>query len=215
MIAWFRIGDVFPADDPVARFVITFAMFANDLFRSTAMFGRLDDETIEDMGRRLMLVRYQASLFHEVVTFIRDARRVPAVEAFVVSLEADAPGQLATMQDAAHELGPWLENHRNLTFHYAEMHPARIAAGRDDLMRALADAADERSMIEAVEGDRLGFPFADQVVVQLLPEDLRTGSQVLVRGVAAATALSMAAVRKHISAQDEASFVITAGPDID
>ena len=202
---------MFPADDPVARFVITVAMFANDLFRSTAMFGRLEDSNIEDMGRRLMLVRYQASLFHEVVTFIRDARRVPAVDTFVLSLEAEAPGQLATMQDAAHELGPWLENHRNLTFHYAEMHPARIAAGRDDLMRALADAADERSMIEAVEGSA-GFPFADQVVVHLLPKDLRTGSQVLVRGVAAATALSMAAVRKHISGQDESSFVITSRP---
>jgi hypothetical protein len=213
LIGRFRMGDVFPPDDPVARFVVTVAMFANDLFRSTRMFGQLGEDVHEARGRRLMLVRYQASVFYEISLFIADARRVPPVAEFIDSLPDEAATDAARMTESTRELDPWLRTHRNVTFHYPEMHPDRITAGRDEVMDALTKAADEVSHIQTIEaGEGAGFPFADEVVVQLLPDALREATSVLTSGVIAATSFSMAAARAYISAQPEEAFEVFDSP---
>jgi len=114
LIGRFRMGDVFPPDDPVARFVVTVAMFANDLFRSTRMFGQLGEDVHEARGRRLMLVRYQASVFYEISLFIADARRVPPVAEFIDSLPDEAATDAARMTESTRELDPWLRTHQRL-----------------------------------------------------------------------------------------------------
>lgn len=51
----FKIGEAFPADDPVARFITGLAMISNDWLRSLEdMFG-LEGESAEETGRRVSL----------------------------------------------------------------------------------------------------------------------------------------------------------------
>jgi hypothetical protein len=201
VIGRFRLGGVFPAGDAVARFVVTLAMFANDLLRSSAMFGDLGDDDPEAQGRRLMLVRYQASAFHEVVKFVRQARKLPNVAAFIDSLPDDAATAFATMTNAADELGPWLKKHRDVTFHYAEMSQVKLDAGKDEVMGALANAADTESLVRSGENVGAGFPFADEVAAHLF-DATKERTTVLRHGVLGATDFALAAGRMYISRQD-------------
>ena len=74
----FTIGDAFPADDPVARFVTVLAMMSNDWLRLVKQMLAIDDEDREDdaAGLLVMSFRYQASLHAEAAGFIVDARRM-------------------------------------------------------------------------------------------------------------------------------------------
>src|SRR4051794_34070636 len=83
----FKIGDAFPAEDPVARFITVLAMMSNDWLRSAEEMLGIADGSIDEGGRRVMLFRQQASLHHEAATFIVDARRrFPAIAEFVDGL---------------------------------------------------------------------------------------------------------------------------------
>jgi hypothetical protein len=79
----FKIGDAFPASDPVARFITGLAMISNDWLRSVEEMFSLGD-TPEEVGRRVSLFRRQAALVHEAATFMADARRMfPQVASFI------------------------------------------------------------------------------------------------------------------------------------
>src|SRR3712207_5178630 len=90
-VASFKIGDAFPAGDPVARFITGLAMISNEWLRSITDLFSLEGDTPEEMGRRISLFRRQAALIHEAATFISDAlRRFPEVSRFVDGLDAKA-----------------------------------------------------------------------------------------------------------------------------
>ena len=72
----FKIGDAFPASDPVARFITGLAMISNDWLRSVEDMFKLEGDTPEEIGRRASLFRRQVALVHEAATFITDARRM-------------------------------------------------------------------------------------------------------------------------------------------
>ncbi len=85
----FKIGDAFPADDPVARFITGLGMISNDWLRLITDMVSDEDDSREGIGRRISLFRRQAALVHEAATFITDARRMfPAVASFVDGLDA-------------------------------------------------------------------------------------------------------------------------------
>lgn len=156
----FKIGDAFPADDPVARFITGLAMISNDSLRSFEdMFG-LEGDSPEEIGRRVSLFRRQTALIHEAATFITDARRMfPEVATFVAGLESEARDGCERViggvdRGSAHYLGDWLEGHRNVTHHYPKMHQAAAQHGKEEMANALADAADFKSTIES--GQRFG-----------------------------------------------------------
>jgi hypothetical protein len=88
----FKIGDAFPASEPVSRFISVLAMMSNDWLRSIEDMFALETATTPDAGaRRISLFRQQAALHHEAATFIRDSmRRFPEIEQFVQGLSADA-----------------------------------------------------------------------------------------------------------------------------
>jgi hypothetical protein len=76
-------------------------------------------------------------------------------------------------------------------------------------MLALERAADLVSEIVGDEsGESAAFPFADEVAVQLLPDELRDAATVLAHGVGAATSVATAAVRGWISNQDPGAFLL-------
>jgi hypothetical protein len=74
----FTIGDAFPADDPVARFVTVLAMMSNDWLRLVKQMLASDDDPGEAdaAGLLVMSFRFQAALHAEAAGFIGDARRI-------------------------------------------------------------------------------------------------------------------------------------------
>ena len=172
----FKIGDGFPARDPVARFITGLAMISNDLLRALEDMLSLEGDTPEEIGRRVSLFRRQAAAVQEAVTFIDDARRMfPEVSSFINGLDGKARSGCEHVIGAVdfgspHYLGKWLEDHRNVTHHYPKMHPAAAQHDEEEMANALAEAADIESTIDS--GKKFGdarFRFADEVGVQLLP----------------------------------------------
>lgn len=212
----FKIGDAFPADDPVARFITGLAMISNDWLRSLEdMFG-LEGDTPEELGRRVSLFRRQAALVQEAATFITDARRMfPEVATFVDALGAEARGGCdrvigAVDPRSADYLGDWLESHRNVTHHYPKMHPNAAEHGQEEMANALADAADIESTIDS--GQRFGdarFRYADEVGVQLLPSLEDTNWVERLRDTAMALAdFAQRAAQTYLEARPAGTFTV-------
>jgi hypothetical protein len=171
----FKIGDAFPADDPVARFLVVAAMMSNDLLRLVDWMLAADDR---DAALRLFCFRIQTALFFEASCFLREMRRRwPVIKSFLDGLDADTRTDFervagATDPNSAMFLGSWVEKNRNLTFHYADMHPTRPAA-RDALLSALHRCHDVEGQISVSDGGQLRsvrFGFADDVAVQWFPD---------------------------------------------
>lgn len=217
----FKIGDAFPASDPVARFITGLAMVSNDWLRSFADLLALKGDAPEALGRRVSLFRGQVALVHEAATFVDDARRMfPDVNDFIDALDQTGREHCARVTGAVdrsspHYLGDWLEDHRNVTHHYPKMHPAAAEHGHEEMANALADAGDIESTIDS--GVRFGdarFRFADEVGVQLLPplddaawvEDLRDTAMALAD-------LAQRAARAYLDSRPIGTFRVDEGPD--
>ncbi len=177
-ITFETIGGAFPANDPVARFVTVLAMVSNDTNRSIDELLDVHDGRPDSGARRMMLFRQQASFFFEAATFITEASgRFNEVRDFIAELPQEARDECARIvggidATSGHYLGDWLRDHRNVTFHYSEMHPDKAAHGKEEITQALEDAADLPGTVYV--GDELGgvrFWFADEVVAQWLPPD--------------------------------------------
>jgi hypothetical protein len=197
------MGDLFPPDDVVARFVITLAMHANDLFRSTTWLRVEGVTEAEAQGRRLMVIRYQLAMLHEVERFLTGALRLPAVAEFVATLQGDAPTAPVGIANLVDGLGSWVADMRNITFHYPEMHQAKIDAGQDDVMAALAGVTSIESEIVADESDVPGFPFADVVVAHWMRSDFAAAGTAPVEAITATVDFAMSAVRGFLVRQGE------------
>jgi hypothetical protein len=172
----FNIGEAFPADDPVARFVAVLGMISNDANRSLEQFLEIQDSDADARGRRVALVRQQASAFYEAALFIGEStRRFPDVKAFVSGLPQEVQDDCARVAEgikpgSPHYISDWLENHRNVTFHYSEMHPDKAAHGQEEIKQALEDAAElEGSVTFDDERGSARFGFADEIAAQWLP----------------------------------------------
>jgi hypothetical protein len=215
----FKIGEAFPANDPVARFITGLAMISNDWLRSMNDLLELESDTPEKQGRRLSLFRRQAALVHEAATFITDARRMfPDVTRFIDGLSAEAreAGERvigAADSASAHYLGDWLEGHRNVTHHYPKMHPAAVKHGKEEMANALAKAADIESTIDS--GERFGdarFRYADEVGVQLLPGLDDTSWVEALRDAAMAMAeFAQRAAQTYLEARPAGTFTVAHG----
>lgn len=176
-IARFKIGAAFPADDPMARFVTVLAMVSNDRVRAVKELETTVGETVEAQARRTRLFRWLTASQFEAIDFISNTHRLYWAEVDRLLRAPDAGEALAEVlaaKDPRSEkyLGDWPKKHRNITFHYAKVHPDAAANGREEIQQALRDAADLDG--EIVNGDVLTqnlFPFADEVVVQWMPAD--------------------------------------------
>jgi hypothetical protein len=173
-----KIGDWFPADDPVAVFVTTVAMISNDLLRLVDWMLRSDWTDDESAGDRLFAFRVEAAAFCEASRYLRETPpRWPEIQDFVRSLGPKAAAELLRVQAAGDPgatdyMGKWLTDHRNLTFHYAAMAPERVRHGLHAVARALAQTAPVDAPLGI--GDRIGevrYTFADTIAVQWLPDE--------------------------------------------
>jgi len=173
--ASFQIGDVFSADDPVARFVTVLAMVNNEWHRSMYLMNLTTDDP-DGRGIRLLLVRQQAASYFEAVEWITDSRkRFPAIKHYMDTLGTEAHehyGRLMAGCDSqSPHYMPWLPGHRNVTAHFPKLHPAAFEHGDEEIANALRDAASETGIVSVPRPTEAAvrFDFADEVAVQLLP----------------------------------------------
>jgi hypothetical protein len=173
--ASFRIGDVFSADDPVARFVTVLAMVNNEWHRAMYLMDLTADDP-DGRGIRLLLVRQQAASYLEAVEWITDSRkRFPAIKDCIDALDADAHGHyerlMAGCDPQSRHYTDWLTGLRNVTAHFPKLHPDAFVHGDEEIANALRDAADQTGTVSVAcpTEAAVRFDFADEVAVQLLP----------------------------------------------
>jgi hypothetical protein len=217
----FRIGDAFPASDPVARFVTGLAMISNDWLRSIGDLLARKGDTPEEMGRRVSLFRRQAALLHEAAQFITDAQRMfPDVANFINGLKPEARTACervtgAVDSNSPHYLGDWLEDHRNVTHHYPRMHPTASEHGREEMAKALDEAAGIESTIDS--GQSFGdarFRYADEIGVQLLPDlDDRNWVEETRDTAMALAEFAQRAAQAYLEARPGGSFTVEDRPE--
>lgn len=165
----FKIGDAFPADDPIARWATVLGMAANDAVH-------LNVRMIEgDLPPELMVYYFRlvASHFIEAVEWIGRTRRTwPEINEFIGSLDQDSQARLDRLlafTDKTHPLYDTLRRSRNTLFHYPVIHPERERAGAEELANALNEAKELRGWIEHGEPyATFRATFADTVALQLL-----------------------------------------------
>jgi hypothetical protein len=167
----FKIGEAFPADDPVARFVTVVAMISNDWLRLMHDMWLLDGEDEETQARLLTNYRLQAGLHYEAAAFLKTSRsRFSEVRAFVDGLPPRAREEYEQViggidPGSEHFHGKWLKDNRNRVFHYSKLN------SREPVSKALRAAGEQCGTITADESfDSARFGFADKVAVQWLPD---------------------------------------------
>jgi hypothetical protein len=92
----------------------------------------------------------------------------------------EAYDRLVGFASYAHPLRSVLKRSRVTLFHYPEMHPAREAAGQEELAKAMNDAAEIRSSISGGK-DYASFRalFADEIALQFLASDEQETEQLM------------------------------------
>jgi hypothetical protein len=208
----FTIGDGFPADDEVARFLVVLAMMSNDLLRLVDSMLHADDQ---DVGARLFSFRVQTALFYEASSFVRlTPTRWPAVKSFLDGLSADMRDDFQRVAGATDPssdmfLGPWIKDNRNRVFHYPRMLPDRPAA-EAPLVSALERCADVEGQISVGTGQEIRsvrFGFADTITVQWLPDADEPGAviEALRERVVALVGLAHQAIASYIAGRHASS----------
>src|SRR3954463_13871973 len=113
----FRIGDVFPADDPIARWTSVLAMAANNtVYLNVRLIeGDLPPEL------NLYYFRLLAAHFFEAADWLRSTRfHWPEIDKLVDSLDADNRARferIAAFADQSHPLHDRLRRSRATMFH--------------------------------------------------------------------------------------------------
>ena len=142
----FRIGDLFPADDPLARWLTGCMAALNDLLLVNGwLIPRLESDGPHHVN--VYLGRLGASHVFEVAKFLHHSeRRVPQVRTFLDGLNADARAAYERVK----AVGPagtepfagQLEHARDHFFHYAALVPH--APDHEKLKQAMHEHATPR-----------------------------------------------------------------------
>lgn len=177
----FRIGDAFPADDPVARFVVAVAVVLNDTILSNTLFVDAAEE--EHAYRRLYFFSLASSHLYEAAEiFLRAHREWDEVRAFVEELEQERQEEFDRIKALAAPQAPWpgqrLKEIRNAFFHYLRLDRAAYDAGQLPLANGLQVAADLESSLVIEPGAVLSgirARFGDQAVTSAMTHDLDDG----------------------------------------
>jgi hypothetical protein len=169
----FKIGTVFPADDPIARFITVVAMISNDWLRLFSESASLNGRDPETVARRTMSCRLQAALHYQAAEFLRNARSDSRkVEEFISGLPPEAREQFEQVvggidPESPYFQGRWLKADRHRMFQYSELNR------RKPLGKALTNAADTEGRITYGDAlDSVRFGFADDVAAQWLSDPI-------------------------------------------
>jgi hypothetical protein len=202
--AWvFWIGEAFPANDPVARFVTVLAMMSNDILRLIEPLIKIADSQADAPGARVAYVRYQAAVVYEAGKFLAESRkRFPEIDGFVKTL----PGGEALYSLIVNPENAWLKDHRDVTFHYPELSRDKANAGNEEVANALVAAARSVSRIDFFSEHDVRFSFADEVAVQSMPDLSGERVGALRRAVLAIPDFAVAAVNAYAATRPPGTF---------
>jgi len=212
----FRIGEAFPASDPVARFITVLAMMSNDwlrLFELMRAPPSAGSDADEEAGVDVMLFRQQAALHQEAAMFIGDTRRrFSEVDRFIKTLPRPAQEGCERVVGGIDPTSPhyhdWLAGHRNITFHYPELHAEKAMHGKEEIANALARAGKLSGAITHEKSfGSVRFRFADQVAVQLLPSAPEK-VQSLARAMNTLAGFVQHAARSYLDAHPPDTFTV-------
>ena len=165
----FKIGDAFPAADPIARWATVLSMAANNTIY-------LNVRIIEgDLPAELNLYYFRllAAHFFEAAEWLRATRKTwPEIDGFIQSLDQgsqDRVERIVAFASQKHPLHDQLRRSRMTLFHYPEMHPGKEQAGQEELANAMSEGGDLIGWIEGGE-DYATFraAFADEIAVQFV-----------------------------------------------
>lgn len=188
-IVRFKIGEAFPANDQLARWMTVLAMALNDLLIVNALvMPRLEEKIPAEAGETFYLGRVAAAHLFEAATFLRKSDRIPAIKKFVAGLddgEAEAAYRelIEIGEGGGGKFAMQLKHARNKSFHYQELFVGDHE-DRERLKQALAGHAEDereqgvgRGEIRDIPPAQTGFRaiFAYDVASEMmLPEDTAT-----------------------------------------
>jgi hypothetical protein len=170
----FKIGEAFPADDPLARFVVAVAAALNDNLLAHTMF--VDAEKPFELVYLFSLA--SSHLYEASETFLKAHREWPEVAEFVATLDDERQAEFERVISLARPEPPWpggrLKEIRNSFFHYFRLDRAAADAGRLPLQQGLERAAEMESVLQVDSEGPLGgirAVFADEVAVRAMTFD--------------------------------------------
>jgi len=174
----FRIGDAFPADDPLARFIVAVSLAMNDNILANSLFVKA-----EKPYEHVYFFNLASSHLFEAAEMLRQAHREwQEVQGFVATLETEHQEDFSRMSALADPAAGWPANRlktlRNSFFHYLRLDRAAADVGKLPVIEGLRGIAQERGrvVIEA-ESVLTGIRsiFADDVLVNTLAADYEDG----------------------------------------
>jgi hypothetical protein len=174
----FRIGDAFPADSPLARFIIAVAKGMDDTHLANRLFAQA-----QQPYELLYFFNLASSHLYEVAEMLRKAHNEwEEVRGFVGLLDQDRQNEFARIVGLAAQDAEWpgkrLKELRNSFFHNLRLDRAAAEAGRLPLQGGLMEAADVEGQLVIEPGGPLhGIRalFADEVFVKTLTLEYEDG----------------------------------------
>jgi hypothetical protein len=170
----FLIGDAFPADDPLARFLVAVAAALNDNILSHTLFVQADN-TFD----HIYLFNLASSHLYEAAeTLEQAAREWPEVQTFVDGLDDDRRSEFERVAGLARQGAAWpaarLKELRNLFFHYFRLDRAAADVNQLPLIAGLEAAADRESTLVIEPGQELSgirSEFAYEAAIAAMTRD--------------------------------------------
>jgi hypothetical protein len=163
------LPEVFPPDDPVARFVVSMAMASNDIYRAHRLAGKANSANAPEFSG---YVRWSMGFFVEAVTALNAYRATyPEVRDFLNRLPEKAQKLLKKVGSLEQKLGTKLAEHtRNHSFHYPYPSNAYKPNSDERLQAVLTSFPTEEAEIslrrtEAGELSEIHYEFADKAAL--------------------------------------------------
>lgn len=171
----FKIGEAFPPESRLARWIVACSMALNDLFLVNRwLVPKLKEEEASEGYEHLYLARLASLHLFEAATFLRQTDRFPEIQAFVTQLDSEAQDAyqalLAIGKGAVGEFADQVEHARNHFSHYGRL-LSDEAAAYEHLRQAIKAHADEGAIGQILDTTPpiTGFRalFADDIAAEL------------------------------------------------
>jgi hypothetical protein len=157
------ITEVFPSEDPVARFMVTTAMARNDVRHAIFKAGEANTGSRPEFA---YWVRLSTGHFFEAAHAIERWRQVSEIGEFISALPEPAQVELKKVTTSLEELGRRVLAHsRNRTFHYP--YPSSRYPTDAELKRALKELGEQQAEWLDQGDGRFRLKFADDVALLL------------------------------------------------
>jgi hypothetical protein len=172
----FRMGDVFPADDPLSEWVATLAMAFNDI-------ALIHERMIEDQDahrRFFYWLRLAISHYAEAVDYLITTEPVEVVGHFRESLSDEAQNAYKECVERYVARESEIQQIRNVVgFHYPELRFSASRRRQRPMQQALTALAGETGRIKRDVIINARFFFADDVAATLFMRSTPTWDDVL------------------------------------